>query len=145
VKKVFPQSHTNQQHFIMENAIKELTNINWLEEKIDEQADIIKEQRQTIRAQKASIKEQAQTIDEQELEILALKAKVSELQDLLRAEDLRVKRQDFPDQSALRMMKPEELERLRKDTYDTWLWGSTTVDHEELAWRIGEIVSVMKC
>jgi hypothetical protein len=108
----------------------------WLEEKVEEQADI-------IRNQAESIDEQEQEIEEQELEILELKAKVSELQERLRAEEIRVKRLDFPTETVLGGMSKTELEALRKDTYDAWLWGSNTVDHEELSWRVGAIVKAM--
>jgi hypothetical protein len=93
---------------------------------------------------KEKVDTQAEKIEQQELEILGLKAKVSELQEELRLERLRVKRIDFPPDHLLRAMKKDDLETLRKETYDTWLWGSNTVDHDELAWRLGAIVKAMR-
>lgn len=93
--------------------------------------------------QEARINQQEALIEEQEMEILELKARISDLEEQLRQERLRVKRLDFPDTTALRNMKKSDLETLRKETYDTWLWGSVTVDPEELRWRLGEIVKAM--
>ncbi len=93
--------------------------------------------------QEARINQQETLIEEQEMEILELKARMSDLEEQLRQERLRVKRLDFPDTTALRNMKKSDLETLRKETYDTWLWGSVTVDPEELRWRLGEIVKAM--